>query len=583
MNDEQRICQNCQLQFIVDAVDQAYYWQIAVPFPTWCPECRAQRRMAWRNEWQIFRRPDAKSGKEVFSLFSKNAPVKVYEPDDWYADDWNPLEYGKEYDFSRSFFEQMKELMSEVPLLSRPVNDLENSDYSLNANHLKNCYLVRDASGSEDSAYLIMDDRSRNTFDCDKTVSCELCYDSFNLTNCYQTVLSVNCDDCRSVVLSKDCVSCSDCVGCVNLRNKQYCIFNEQLTKEEYEAKFQGLRLNSHQSLQLLIKKAHKFWLQHPNKFMHGTSNENVTGEYIDQSKNVGHSYLVRQAEDCKYCQQLLAGPTKACYDQTSFSEGVELVYESVVIGHQSYNLKFCWNCWTNCRNLQYSMFCQSSSDLFGCVGLRGKQYCILNKQYTKDEYEALVPKIIEQMNQLPYADTLGRIYRYGEFFPIELSPFEYNATFAQEHFALTKDEAIAKGCRWYDQPLLGAPIQHATDQLPDVIENVQAAQAFAGQVIECAHRQQCNDQCVGGFTVIAQEAAFLLEQGLPLPRLCPNCRHVERIAFRNPMTLHHRQCMCEQVGHDHQDRCPNEFETTYSPDRPEIVYCEDCYQKEII
>lgn len=28
---------------------------------------------------------------------------------------------------------------------------------------------------------------------------------------------------------------------------------------------------------------------------------------------------------------------------------------------------------------------------------------------------------------------------------------------------------------------------------------------------------------------------------------------------------------------------CPNEFETTYSPERKEIVYCEDCYLREVV
>lgn len=43
---------------------------------------------------------------------------------------------------------------------------------------------------------------------------------------------------------------------------------------------------------------------------------------------------------------------------------------------------------------------CFYSSDIFGCIGLRNKQYCIFNKQYTKEEYEKLVPKIIEHMQK---------------------------------------------------------------------------------------------------------------------------------------------------------------------------------------
>ena len=93
-------------------------------------------------------------------------------------------------------------------------------------------------------------------------------------------------------------------------------------------------------------------------------------------------------------------------------------------------------------------MFCQTSSDLFGCVGMRSKQYCILNKQYSKDEYARLVKKIKEHMIMMPYVDPLGREYKYGEFFPPEFSPFAYNQSIAPEHFPLTKDEAIGRGFR---------------------------------------------------------------------------------------------------------------------------------------
>ncbi|MBI4119570.1 MAG: hypothetical protein HY456_01835 [Parcubacteria group bacterium] len=30
------------------------------------------------------------------------------------------------------------------------------------------------------------------------------------------------------------------------------------------------------------------------------------------------------------------------------------------------------------------------------------------------------------------------------------------------------------------------------------------------------------------------------------------------------------------------EDHCPNEFETSYAPERSEIVYCEQCYNAEV-
>ncbi len=188
--------------------------------------------MAWRNEWRIFRKEEAKTGASVFSLFSPESTVKIYEPERWESDQWDPMDYGRDYDFSRPFFSQIAELMREVPLESRSVTLNENSDYSLNANQLKNCYLVRNASATEDSAYMIMDTASKSSFDCTITAQCELCYDGLNLNNCYQTISSVNCEQCQSVILSRDCIGSSNLLGCANLRNAQYCIFNEQYTQD---------------------------------------------------------------------------------------------------------------------------------------------------------------------------------------------------------------------------------------------------------------------------------------------------------------------------------------------------------------
>jgi hypothetical protein len=46
------------------------------------------------------------------------------------------------------------------------------------------------------------------------------------------------------------------------------------------------------------------------------------------------------------------------------------------------------------------------------------------------------------------------------------------------------------------------------------------------------------------------------------------------RIKRVNPPKLWHRKCM--------KEGCQNEFETSYAPERPEIVYCEKCYQQEV-
>jgi hypothetical protein len=112
--------------------------------------------------------------------------------------------------------------------------------------------------------------------------------------------------------------------------------------------------------------------------------------------------------------------------------------------------VKFCFDAWAPGTNIEYSYHIVSpNKNIFGCVGLKNKEYCILNKQYTKEEYEALIPKIKQHMMDMPYVDKLSRVYKYGEFFPSELSLFAYSESLANSYFPLSKEEAEKNGFRW--------------------------------------------------------------------------------------------------------------------------------------
>ena len=202
-------------------------------------------------------------------------------------------------------------------------------------------------------------------------------------------------------------------------------------------------------------------------------------------------------------------------------------------------------------------------------------------------------------MNDIPYVDSKGRVYKYGEFFPPELSPFAYNETIAQEYFPLTREEIISKGYKWKEPEQRNYEITIKPENLPDDINGVN--DSILKEVIECQHNQKCNQQCTQAFRVIPDEFSFYKRMNLALPRLCPNCRHYERLNQKNPMKLWHGKCQCDgktsqtsnieprtayanTTSHFHgAEPCPNEFETSYAPDRPEIVYCEQCYNAEVV
>ena len=151
MSSEIKSCQNCKLEFSIDPEDFDFYKKIDVPPPTWCPDCRLLRRILWRNDKNFYKRPDSRTGQMIFSLYPENAPIKVYDYDYWISDAWDALSYGKDYDFSKPFFEQLNELIKDVPFTSRSVIYMVNSDYSMNATALKNCYMVFGGAYSEDS------------------------------------------------------------------------------------------------------------------------------------------------------------------------------------------------------------------------------------------------------------------------------------------------------------------------------------------------------------------------------------------------------------------------------------------------
>ncbi|MBI3442730.1 MAG: hypothetical protein HY007_03100 [Candidatus Sungbacteria bacterium] len=582
---ETRNCQNCKKEFLIEPEDFSFYERIKVPPPTWCPDCRMIRRFLFRNERLLFRRKDDQSGKEIFSSFPAGAPVKMYEREYWWSDKWDPMGYGKAYDFTRPFFEQFRELFHTVPLYSKSTLGNINSDYCDNSGWMKNSYLCFDAGTFENVAYAVKGDTVKDSLDIYEVSKSEFCYESVILEESYRVFFSMDCERCSDVWFSKDLTSCNNCFGCVNLRNKSYHIFNRPYSREEYLEEIKKFNVGSHQSMLAILQKARESWTKFPVKYLHGYHNVNVSGQLIYNSKNTNASYSVQDAENVKYSQMLWMKIADS-YDYTSFGFNASLIYECLVSGFQSSGLKFSWECWDACRDLEYSAYCSTSSNLFGCIGLRKKSYCIFNKQYAKEDYFAMREKIIQHMNDMPYTDRQGRTYRYGEFFPPEFSPFAYNETLTHDFFPLSKEEAEAKGYVWREPEVREFQTTIRAQDLPDHINDV--TDDILKEVISCG-------TCGKAYRLIPMELAFYRSMGIPLPRACPNCRFLERFRHINPPKFWRRACQCNGAlderniyqnvaEHLHgSGKCLNEFETSYAPDCKEIVYCESCYQQEVV
>ncbi|MEK9147582.1 MAG: zinc-ribbon domain containing protein [Patescibacteria group bacterium] len=393
-----KTCQNCNKEFKITEDDQKFYGKISVPAPTFCPDCRLKRRFAFRNERTLYKRNCDLCKKNIVSMYCRDVTFPVYCIKCWYSDKWDAMEYGRDYDFNKPFFEQWSELLNQVPQIALVQKRTVNSNYVNRETDVKNCYLDVGGHYNEDCAYNTYALRSRNVFDNYWIFNSENCYNSINCVNCYNTNFSQHCLNCIDTFFSYDCRGCSDIIGCVGLRNKKYYIFNKPYYKEEYLEKVKEFDLGSYKNIQELKQKFRKFLLLHPKRFNAIIKSVNCTGNDIENSKNCANCFSVEKVEDSKY--MVIAAEIKDSFDCSSIGMSTGLCYEVISSGGKGvYKLRFSFDIF-ECMNIEYSysLLVGSNSNIFGCISLRNKQYCILNKQYTKEEYEELVLKIIKHM-----------------------------------------------------------------------------------------------------------------------------------------------------------------------------------------
>lgn len=559
-------CQHCRKDFTIEPEDFLFYEKMNVPAPTFCPTCRFVRRAMWMNTHSFYRATCDATGEPIISIYRPEANLTVYKQNYWWSDAWNGDEYAMDYDLERPFLEQLYELMQKTPYMERASSytTLVNSEYVHHTAYSKNAYMITFADYIENSVYLNTVAHVNDSADGYRLTHCDLCYGSIGLHKCYRTHFSEECEDCRDVWFSQNCFGCSDCIGCKNLRKKHYCIFNEQLTKEEYEARKLEMNLDTHSGIKVVEQQAHEFWKTLPEKYMHTNPlSVNVTGDYVYESKNAHECYIVTGVEDSKFVQLITLPKTKDCYDYICWGANAERIYEAIVAGENSQNVKFAVQCWPNCSDVEYSLFAISCQDCFGCVNLKKKQYSILNKQYTKEEYFKLRDHIIEDMKKRPYVDAQGKQYFYGEFFPAEFSPFAYNETLAHDHLPLTQKEALEQGFIWYEKE---ASQHQATIQavdLPNTIAEVD--DTILSAIIACESTGR-------PYRIVATELELLRRMHIPLPRMHPDNRFENRLSRINAPIFHNRTTA------DGKDVL-----TAYAPDSPYEILSEEGYQDQVL
>lgn len=555
---EVKICPNCEKQFettqqelnFLDKISPTFNGEkYQIPSSKLCYPCRSQRRLATRNETHLYNRTCDLTGKNIISIYSADKPFKVYDCEVWWGDDWEPMDYGQDYDLSRPFFEQFRELQLNVPRVSIIIAKNENSPYLNHCWNSKNSYMCFNMGFTEDALYSRVTYHCKNVTDTLFTHESELCYNLINSQKCYNCAYLLDCSGCTDSYFSFDCKGCHNIAFCSNLRNKSYHIHNKPVSKEEFEKFITTMKQGSYDQYQKYIDEFNDLIINKSiHRYTHNLNTENCTGDYILNSKNCRNCFDVADSQDSSDCTNL----DEKVIDSNGVDHGAicELCYEGQCINGS----KLFFTMFTYLDGVE-NMYCDSvmsSKYCFGCVGLKRKEYCILNKQYTKEEYEKLVPKIIEQMI---------KDQEYGEFFPPSCTTFAYNESCAMEDFPLTKEQAKKIGYEWKERDT--RDLKDQTINLSDKITD--APDDLTNEILAC-------EVCGKNYKLIEQEIKFYKKQGIPIPRKCFNCRHLDRMKYRTAKQIFDRTCA----------KCASPIQSSYSPDRPETVYCEKCYLKEV-
>ncbi len=550
MKQETRNCQHCKAKFTITEAEFSLYKKVGIELPTLCFFCRIKLHFSFWLFGKFRKGKSDLSGESLITVLPEKNRYPIYTLSEWYSDKWDAMYYGADYDPSQPFFKQLQGLQEKVPHPHQ--NGIKNTgcDWCDDVWNSKNCYLSRSMEECEDLLYSYRNIKVKNSIDVTVCFDCEKCYDSSDCRHSYKLFYSKHSRDCIDSRFLYDCRNCQNCFMCWNLRGKSYCIENIEYSPEEYREKLQSFDLGSYAAVQSLKKKFEqivKTEVVHRENF--NLKAYNSSGNYLVNVKNCRNCNTMSDSEDCSNCLRALWD--KSCID-TNGCWYMELSGNCAgcVGGYaQKYSV------WSSSRYSEYLDLCIECEYCFGCVGLKKKKYCILNKQYAKEEYESLRDRIVSDMKQRG---------EYGLFLPYSMSAGPFNFSTAFTYFPETRKEDILKlGGYWEDineSYLEGMPTSELSDDIRDVQDTITT------QALICP-------ETGWRFNIAENELTFYKANNIPLPRYHFDVRTKDRMKYLTVLKPDPYTCFY----------CQKEITAFYRPEWGyQKIACEECYKQNI-
>ena len=495
----------------------------------------------------------AETGKPMVSIVHPATGIRVLSDKEWFDKDFT--DRGQALDLPRSFFDQLYALVLAVPVAATynyvvPENSIafislgDQDSYFVLACRSKRTFYAMNGYDIEDSAELTLVNNARNS------------YNACHSARIYQCRFVRETYDCINCTFVFDCRNCENCFGATNQRNKKYLWFNEQLSKDEWERRRAEIDLTSFAVRDAHEKKFHDLvasavW---PENFV--ISAPDSTGDYIYESTRCKDCYYVTKGcQDLDQCSYAFNTPSNNCYLSTAIF-GSSDCYYGIGAGNSS-QCRFTMSILNNCFDVEYSTSCYNCEHCFGCVGLRHKKFCILNKQYTEEEYW-------QKLDELKCA-MLER-GEYGELPPLKFSTQHWKGSGAALVYGATKEECQKLGALDFEAgaedaegPVVDPALMGSLESLPDCLG---ASDDISGKPFK--------DTVFGRrFSYLKPELELYKTLNVAPPRKHPTRRIRELYAEMNIAVFVEANCA----------HCQKSIQTAGNSNYPNRqIYCSACY-----
>lgn len=546
-----KICTDCKKEFEIDSGDLGLYEKVGLKLPEQCFFCRLKQYAAFWVFGKFRKGVSDLSGESFITVLPENTRYPIYKSHEWWSDDWDPMDFGQDYSPARPFFEQLKELQEKIPHPHQVGKNNTNCDWCDDIWFSKNCYLSRAAFKCENLNYGYRVIGSKDSFDLtlsfnlQNSYECLECHDSFNLN------FSENSKDCIDSYFLYDCRNCQNCFMSWNLRNRQYCIRNKQYTKDEYEMEMKRITFDSYKNVEKFKEEFEGILKKdaiHRENFNLKTTNS--IGNYLTNCDKCVNVFAYEDSQNCR--NQLRGLGNKDCIDQMGIFGTTENSGNNSCV-YYSYEVKN--SNWSSGRYSEYLEICDEVEYCFGCIGLRKKKYCILNKQYNKEEYEKLKAEIISDMEKRG---------EYGKFLPYSMGLCAYNLSVATLYFPDVKKEAIIKKGGYWSEENLSSQDGMSSLDLPDSIKDTK--KDITTQALICPETKY-------RFNISPAEYEFHKRKNFALPRIHFDLRMLQKARKTAILKSYPYKCFY----------CRKAIMAYYPPEWGyKNIACEECYKQNI-